>query len=480
MTKIIINEQKIAEQLRPRLQATFARRSLLHFVKYTFPNYSIQWFHVLICQALDRLYSGEFNKLMLFVPPQHGKSELVSKRFPASCLGRNPDLKIVVSSYSADLATKINRQVQRIIDDPLYKVLYPETRLNSKNSRTDAHANYLRNSDEFEVVNYTGSFKGVGVGGPLTGNPVDIGIIDDPIKDAVEGQSQTDRNRKWEWYNEVFCTRLHNDSKQLLTMTRWHEDDLAGRILAHEPGQWHTISLPYIKETARDEVDKRDFGEALWPAKHSFAKAMQMKANSERTYASLCQQRPAPSEGGIFKRHYWKFWERLPERVDKVILSWDCAFKDTQTSDFVVGMVLAKKGADTYIVDLVRGRWDFVETVKRIKAMHAQYPMASEKLIEEKANGAAVISLLKHEIPGLIPICPRESKEARANAVSAIVEAGNVYLPAYATWRDIALYELSIFPNGANDDIVDALTQALNRLYIGSMPGRMVHMSGAY
>jgi predicted phage terminase large subunit-like protein len=443
-----------------KCKALLAQKYLIDFTEYTFPQYRTQWFHSLICDKLDALLIGKIKRLMVFVPPQHGKSSLVSHRFPAHVLGRFPDTKIAVCSYSGDLASKINRQVQRIIDDSKYRDLFPHVKLGGTRANEG-----VRTQDEFEIVGHLGSLKTVGVGGPLTGNPVDIGIIDDPVKDAMEAQSATDRNRKWEWYNEVFTTRLHNDSKVLLTMTRWHEDDLAGRILRYEPGRWEVLKLPYIKEDSGAPQDKRQLGEALWPDRHNAEKAMQIKANSERTYASLLQQRPAPQDGGIFKRSWFKDYTRLPLRFEKVIMSWDCSFKDTKTSDYVVGMVIGKVGADSYIIDMVRGRWDFPETVRRIRALCAAHPLAGEKLIEEKANGAAIIQTIKHEIPGVIAINPTESKEARASSVSYVVEGGNVYLPQSSTWRDTLLYELSAFPNGSNDDIVDAFTQALNRLY---------------
>ena len=444
-----------------QIDRALSRVLLSRFVKYTFPAYQCKWFHSLLCNKLDALYAGTIRRLMVFVPPQHGKTELVSRRFPSYALGRDPSLRVAVCTYSADLASRINRQVQRIIDDPAYAELFPVTRLGRAGAREGT-----RTQDEFEIVGSGGSLKSVGVGGPLTGNPVDIGIIDDPVKDAAESHSASDRNRKWEWYNEVFLTRQHNNSRTLLTMTRWHEDDLAGRILRSEPGVWDTITLPYIREPGAPAYDIRADGEALWPERHSVAKAMEIKGNSERTYASLLQQRPAPMDGGVFKRGSFRLYTELPQRFDRVILSWDCAFTDTATADYVVGLVIGKIGPDAYIIDMARGKWDFPETVRRIRAQAAAHPLALEKLIEEKANGAAVISTLKHEIPGIIPIIPTESKYSRAQAVANLVEAGNVHLPARAAWTQGLLYELAAFPNGANDDQVDALTQALNRLYV--------------
>jgi predicted phage terminase large subunit-like protein len=441
-----------------------ARRELLYFTIITKPDYSTQWFHKLLCSRLDDLANGKIKKLMVFMPPQHGKSELVSRRFPAYLLGKNPKLKIAACSYSADLAAKFNREVQRIIDDPIYSELFPETKLNNKNVVTDRHGSWLRNSDEFEIVNYGGSYKSVGVMGPLTGNPVDFGIIDDPIKDRLEAQSETFRNRLWEWYLDVFCTRLHNNSRILLTMTRWNEDDLAGRILQKERG-WEVLKLPAIREDMDNEYDTRKIGEPLWPDRHSKKKIEDLRALSERTFVSMYQQRPAPADGGLFKRSWWKTWVQLPHRIDRLIMVWDCSFKDLQTSDYVVGGIFAKSGTDSYMLDMVRGHWDFPETVKQIKALSKRYPHCQEKFIEDKANGTAVIQTLKNEIVGIVPINPTESKESRAYSVSFIVESGHVFLPAQSQWTDIALAELSVFPNGVNDDIVDVVVHALRKLY---------------
>lgn len=462
MQSLQLDVEKIDEVL--KYEQSAARNLLIHFVKYTYPEYKVQWFNKLLCEKLDALQCGTITRLMVFIPPQHGKTEIVSRRFPAYVLGRNPDTKVAVCSYSSDLASKINRQVQRIIDDQKYKELFPLTTLNSKNVVTDAKGAFVRNSDEFEIVGYKGSLKAVGVGGPLTGNPVDLAIIDDPVKDAMEGQSATDRNRKWEWYCDVLSTRLHNKSKVLVTMTRWHEDDLAGRILAKEQG-WEVLTLPYIKEAYTYPGDIRKEGEALWPDRHSAEKAAIMRANSERTFVSLMQQRPAPAEGGLFKRTWWRYWQRLPQRVDRLVLVMDCTFKGVSTSDYVVAGIFAKSGTDTYFVDMIRGKWDFPETISQLKALLKRYPYVQEKYIEDKANGQAVIDTLKKEIVGMIPITPHESKESRAYSVSHIIESGHVYLPENSIWKESALMELSVFPNGVNDDIVDVLVHALMKLY---------------
>ena len=453
-----------------------ARSFLVDFVEYNNPSYTTMWFHERICNELDSILRGDLQKLMVFMPPQHGKSTIISENFPAFALGQNPKLNIVSCSYSSDLAQKFNRKVQRIIDTPQYRKLFPDTQLNSKLVASDSRGNWLRNTEVFEVVRHGGSFKAVGVEGALTGNPVDIGIIDDPVKDSLEAQSTTSRNRLWEWYNEVFVTRCHNTSRKIMVMTRWHEDDLAGRILSKE-NDWKVISLPAIKETAPSVEDSRNIGEVLWPEKHSLEKIEAVKKSSARAFASLYQQRPAPAEGNLLLRKWFKFYDESgkPPVFDTMIQSWDCTFKDAATSDYVVGQVWGKVGVDAYLLDMVRGRWSFTETVKQMQLLNEKHPECDAKYVEDKANGTAVIDTLQGQIPGIIPVTPTESKESRTAAVSYVIEAGNIHIPKDEPWTEDLISEFILFPNGKHDDMVDAMTQALKKLYHGNaMPGMFV------
>jgi len=458
------------------VERSFARTFLIDFIEYNNSAYSTQWFHKKICDTFDGLLKGSLSKVMIFVPPQHGKSLIVSENLPAFALGLNPKMNIVSCSYSADLAQRFNRKVQRLIDTPAYRTLFPETRLNTKSVTNDSKGNWLRNTEVFEIVKYGGSYKAVGIEGPLTGNPVDLGIIDDPIKDSLDAQSITIRNRCWEWYNDVFNTRTHNLSKRILVMTRWHEDDLAGRLLLNEK-DWRVISFPALKETNENKDDPREIGNALWPDRHSVEKIHGIRSLSERTFVSLYQQRPSPKEGGAFERKWFKFYGHAgkPPVFDKIIQSWDCTFKDLKTSDFVVGQVWGKIGVQSYLLDMVRGQWSFINTVKQMRLINEKYPNCDGIYVEDKANGTAVINVLQTEIAGIIPVTPTESKESRAAAISYVIEAGNVYFPSEEDWSDKFIEELAVFPNGAHDDMVDATTQALNKLYKGEMmPGMFV------
>lgn len=244
------------------------------------------------------------------MPPQHGKSQLTTRHFPAYLLGIKPETKICVCSYSATLAQSFNRDIQRIIDDTPYHEIFPDTILNQSNVTTDAHGAYLRNSDIFETVRFRGFVKTVGVGGSLTGTPIDVGVIDDPFKDREEAMSIRIRDKVWSWYTDVFRTRLHNTSQELVIMTRWDADDLAGRILRQE-NDWEVVTFQAIKER---EIpgDPREIGQALWPEKHSLERILKIRDTSPFTFTSLYQQEPKPSrEALVFPE--WNEYDEEPD-----------------------------------------------------------------------------------------------------------------------------------------------------------------------
>ena len=291
------------------LQSELARRNFKDFVSYTKPDYQFNWHHIAICDKLDQFAKGKIKKLMLFVPPQHGKSELATRRLPAYLLGLNPDAKIAICSYSATIASAFNRDIQRVIDDRPYSEVFENTTLNENSAINPSKNAYLRNSEIFETVGHTGFVKTVGVGGSLTGTPVDIGIIDDPFKDREEAMSIRIRDKVYSWYTDVFCTRLHNDSQQLIIMTRWDIDDLCGRILKTE-SDWDVITFQAIKDKSIDN-DPRNKGEALWPEKHSLDRLLHIKETSPFTFNSLYQQEPKASKDALVFPE-WDYYEDEP------------------------------------------------------------------------------------------------------------------------------------------------------------------------
>ena len=415
-------------------------------------------------RKLVDIAAGRIKRLIVSMPPRHGKSELVSRYFPAWFLGTFPDKRIILVSYEADFAASWGRKARDLLEEhgpSLFGV-----RVSGKSSA----------ANRWDIEGHEGGMITAGVNGPITGKGADIGIIDDPVKNDQEAMSVTYQERAYEWYKSTFRTRIQRDGAIILIMTRWHENDLAGKLLAaqEEDGEkWEVVSLPAMAED--DDPLGRELGQPLCPG--LFTKdALESIKKSVGSYwwASLYQQRPSPAEGGIFKRNWWQYYRRAPDRLDEIIQSWDMTFKDTKTADFVVGQVWGRKGADKYLLDQVRDRMDFPATIQAVRTLSAKWPQAKVKLVEDKANGPAVIATLKKEISGLIPVEPQGSKESRAWAVSAEVEAGNVYLPdpSIAPWVHDFVEECAAFPNGANDDQVDAMSQALMRL--NKQPGIQV------
>lgn len=457
-----------------------ARAGLLAFARYTKENYAAGWHHEILCDKLDRFARGEIKRLIVSMPPRHGKSELVSRRLPAFIYGLNPDAQIIACSYGADLASRMNRDVQRIMEGEAYRRLFPGTRLGGENVRTTAEGAVLKNSDIFEIVGHRGVYRCAGTGGGITGMGADFIIIDDPIKDGEQAMSPTYREKVWEWYQSTLYSRLETqnggeDGGILVTMTRWHEDDLVGRLLAQakadpDADQWEVLELPAICELEGScAIDPRKTGEALWEEKYPLPKLERLRrAIGPQWWNSLYQQRPSAMEGGIIKRSWIKFYRKseLPETFQEELQSWDCTFKETKSSDFVVGQVWGRKGANKYLLDQVRDRMDFTKTIAALLSMSARHPRTYTKLVEDKANGPAVIATLKNSVSGLVAVEPEGSKEARLSAVAVEFEAGNVLLPHpdEAPWVRDFIEELVNFPNAAHDDQADACSQALWRL----------------
>lgn len=467
---MIYNDEERLLSLERELFRLDAQGHFPIFLNYTQPTYERQWFHTLIAQKCQQLFDGTLgtNKLMLFVPPQHGKSEIVSRKFPAWVLGRNPRMKIVGSSYSADLAQQFSRSIQRVIDSKEYTEVFPETYLNSSNVVTDAKRGWLRNVDLFETVGYGGFYKAVGVCGGLTGTPVDLGIIDDPVKDAIEAYSQTYRARVWNWYTDVFLTRLHNDSKIILIMTRWHEDDLAGRLLKSEADKWTVICIPAIRKDMNLKEDPRKIGEALWESKHSAERLKETERRSPRTFASLYQQRPTIDGGNIIKEawfnHISMFDFKKKRSNQPIIFFADTAYTEKKTNDptGIIGSCLI--GNDIYIVCAKKVNLKFPDLCRFLPdyVRDNGYTNDSSLRIEPKANGISVIDQLRESTNLNITATPspKDSKETRLNTYSPYVEGGRIFL-VDGDWNDMFINEVCGFPAQPHDEFVDLLCYSI-------------------
>ena len=272
-----------------------ARTDFGRFISLVKEDYNAEWFHKVVIEKLNAFARGEIKNLMILMPPQHGKSELASRLFPAFQLGVNPNKRIGLITYNDTFAKKFNKQIQRNIDNVNYKEIFPLTALSGSKHVETLHDNYSRNANEFEVVNHYGSMITVGRGGQINGLPIDLLIMDDLYKNREEAISPTVSEKIWGDYNEVFKTRLHNGSQQLMMNTRWDELDVAGRLLKTEPDKWEIIRFAAIKENEFVPYDPRNEGEALYPSRHSLEKLLEAKKANKLTFNALYQQDPKPN-----------------------------------------------------------------------------------------------------------------------------------------------------------------------------------------
>jgi len=473
----VTKQQKDLEQ-----SIKLAKTSLLEFTKFTKPEYEVNWHHELICSEVDDFLKDPTRKrLMVFVAPRRGKSEIISRRLPAYALGLNPDLQIIATSYGADLASAMNRDTQRIIDANEYKLVFPNTYLNSRNVKNMASGSYIRTSDKFEVVGRKGAYRSAGVGGAITGMGADLAIIDDPIKDWKEAMSPVRKQAVYDWYTSTLYTRLSTEGKVIIVLTRWAEDDLAGRLLKEaeanpEADQWEVISLPEIFESEdayTHPLDPRSEGDLLWPEKYNQKNINRTKASvGSKVWASLFQQKPSPGDGTTFKSQWFQYYKELPE-FEYTMASWDCTFNDSAGSDFVACTVWGIKGVDKYLIHVVNERLSFTNTLKEILKVNMMFPNLRGTIIENKANGPAILNVIESKIPRVLKYTPTDSKVARAEAVSPVFEAKNIHLPDpyYAKNREryswvptilnLFVEQFKAFPFGKHDDMVDSTVQFL-------------------
>lgn len=417
----------------------------------------------LVCGHIEDLIYRRMqqNILIISMPPQHGKSNCVTETLPSYYLGKYPTKRVIEVSYGDDLAQRFGRRNKEKILEFGKELFNIEL---SKTSDTD-----------FEIKEHKGSMISKGIMAGLTGNPGDLIIIDDPIKNRQEAESETYRSRIWEEFLNSIYTRLSADGVIILIMTRWHEDDLAGRLLKHMPDKCKEINIPL--EAEENDILGRSVGDSLFPEigkdnewLKEFKRVYTTQEGS-RSWNALMQGRPTAQEGNMIKRKWWKYYEVLPPMI-QTVMSVDATFKDSDTSDYVAIQIWGKREADMYLIDSVNERMDFPTTVKTIISLKAKYRQISHIYVEDKANGSAIISVLRRKIPGIIAINPDGGKIARVNTVSGAIEAGNVYLPEEKQFTFDFVDQCSKFPNGENDDMVDAMSQALNRLiyYSSNIP----------
>lgn len=454
------------------VQAVRYRKSLRHFAEAAWrivePNtpFIAGWHIDAICSHLEAVSRGEIKKLVINMPPRHMKSLLVSVFWPCWEWLSAPSIKWLFASHNAKLATRDSTQCRAIVESDWYKSMVDWRLANDQNQKTT-----FQNTSK-GVRNCTS------VGAGATGEGGDRLVVDDPHDAKKANASDQIREAAIEWWRQTFSTRGNNPKTlgKVIVMQRLHERDLAGYLLNEEQG-WELLKLPaeYENNDAKRKTligwqDPRSHeGELLWPERFD-AHAIQELRTSLGNFAAAgqLQQRPLPADGAIFRREHILHWDTLPKTTEMhIIHSWDMSFKDTDGTDYVVGQVWGRVGASFYLIDQVRGQFDFVATVHQLLNLLERHP-ARGIYVEDKANGPAVLSALRHKVAGLIAVQPMGSKQSRANAVTPLFEAGNVFFPPVSTpWVADLVDELLRFPRAAHDDQVDALTQALNKLSVG-------------
>lgn len=469
-------------------------RSLAEFVRQGWhviePATPLVWgFHIdAICAHLEAVSRGQIRNLLINIPPRHMKSLLVSVFWPAWEWTQSPERRFLCSSYSASLSIRDSVKCRRLIESPWYRARWGHLFVLSGDQNVKSRFDNSR----------SGYRLSTSVGGSVTGEGGDRIICDDP-NNVADVLSDAVRRSTNDWWDMAMSTRVNDPktSAKVIVMQRCHQQDLSGHLL--EQGGYEHLCLPAEYEgptraTSIGFVDPRtEPGELLWPEQFGRKEIDGWKVSlGSYGAAGQLQQRPSPIGGGIFKRHWFRYIQPrganlppvqvpLPDgttmsipatevpygRVEQV-QSWDCSFKDLSTSDYAVGQVWGRYGSMFLLGDQVRGRMDCPTTVKAIRELSAKWPGCVAILIEDKANGPAVIQMLSCEIPGIIPVNPSGGKIARAQAISPLVEACNVYLPhpSYAPWVNDFIEECVQFPNGAHDDQVDAMTQVLLRWHM--------------
>lgn len=442
------------------------------------PEYQPGWFHLQIANAVEQMIHGSLRRLIVSMPPRHGKSELISRRLPAYLLGLNPNQSIIASSYSADLASRNNRDVQRVIDSQLYANLFPHTRLNNQNTRTVA-GSYLRNSDLFEIVGHRGVYRSAGVGGGITGMGGQWLLIDDPVKNREEADSSIYRQTTWDWYTSTMYTRQAPDARILLVMTRWHSEDLAGKLIQSAESnktadQWTVITFPAISDGEITQYDNRNKGDALWPERFPLDDLTRVKASiGEYQFSALYQQSPR-SGGGTewpdeyFSRDIW--FDDWPNTITLKTIGVDPSKgRDGKHGDYSAivrlgrdrdGILycqadLARRNSEEIVGTVLESQQSFKADAIAIESNQFQELLAVQ--VKERALAAGM------PMP-VMQIVNTVSKTIRIRRLGPYISQGSIRFKAGCPSTKLLVQQLRDFPTSDHDDGPDALEMALRSM----------------
>lgn len=441
-----------------------ARRRFLPFVTQFSPDYSPGWVHIDIANRLEQFMRDVENKLsprlMLFMPPRHGKSQLSSKTYPGWVLGHHPNWEFMATSYSLALASSFSRNVRSIMRDPAYQHIFTNTVLDPDSQ-----------SVEQWMTTQGGGLVAAGVGGAITGKGAHILLIDDPVKNREEAESPTTREAIYDWYTSTAYTRLAPGGGVLVIQTRWHDDDLSGRLLQAQKeddgDEWEVVVYPAI---ANEDERYRKRGEALHPARYDTTSLARIrKAIGERDWYALYQQTPVSDEGAYFQRPWIKYHqpEKIPNEELVYYTAWDLAIGQKEHNDWTVGITVGiDREENLYVVDVQRGRWDGLEIVEKI--IDTWETWESENTGIEKGQIEMAIGALLEKRTGerkawglhVVPLKPgRRDKPARGRPIQGMMRQGRVSFPHpdQCAWTNALVQEMLRFPAGVNDDQVDAL-----------------------
>ena len=434
-----VSPQAAAQEL---LRRRSSRSSLIKFTEYTLSQYRAAAHHALIAEQLEKIERGEIDRLMINMPPRHGKSELASRRFPAWFLGRHPERSVIAASYNSDLATDFGRQVRNIVASPEYGRLFPVK------LAEDSRAANRWNTES------GGSYVAAGVGTAITGRGADVLLIDDPLKDREEADSELQRDKIWDWYTSTAYTRLAPKGRVIVIQTRWHEDDLSGRLLDEQSkggDKWTVLDLPAITSD----------GKALWPDFYPLEILERYRSVlPARDWSALYQQRPTPEEGAYYKREWFRFYDERPKHL-RIYGASDYAVTDAG-GDYTVHIVVGIDPDDgIYVLDLWRGQTAsdvWVKVWLDLVRQHKPLMWVEEQGQIIKSIGPFLDKRMREERV----YCRREQvasasdKPTRSRSIQARTAMGKVYLPSKAPWLAEFQAELLAFPAGKHDDMVDA------------------------